>query len=487
MPNKIAEKLIRRLEELAEDPDPNPPKLKGARRKRKYEHDISMHARVRHDAAGQLLALLGPKAYLNESRILRALDKSTLDYQRSRQQVRTKGMMDRLQHVPEYIIDMPQLIRSEVRGIAKVLRDAEIRKVKVYGVGGSATPAGIAREIIENSGRLGYDFEVVRRDTPRFESVDDATLLIFASFSGNTEETLNCFERALKRKHPTDHMIAMSKGGKLKTMAADSKVPWIRIPARIRQPRESMVFQLTAILSVVSALKLPSGGSRAPFEVDDAMLDAAKRRLEGMRGELHWDVRFEANRAKQIAAKLVCGDVNAAKAGAYGAPWTRPCIPIVLSSASNQAVAYEFYTQLCEASKIVCHVATYPEALHNLVECMKFNLVSGAGVPWSLYFLESADDTPRVARRWRATLKEIFPDVAWCSFKAEGDTAFERALSGYYFNAWLRLYMAFLNGAEPLPVPTMDYMKDYMAGIPRKPRRPGSKPGRSGKRPSRPR
>jgi hypothetical protein len=100
---------------------------------------------------------------------------------------------------------------------------------------------------------------------------------------------------------------------------------------------------------------------------------------------------------------------------------------------------------------------------------MKFSLASQQGVPWSLYFIKSDDDEPRVAQRWRYTLAEVFPDVEPCQFETIGETPLERSLSAYYFNAWLRLYMAFLNGAQPLPVPTMDYMKDYMKRIKRKP------------------
>jgi len=441
--------------------EPTPEKVS---RRADYNDAMRVHATIKQRAATGLLALLGPEAYLDNEKILLALDNTPLTYERDGQSIETTGMMDRLKHVPEYLEDMGQIASDAVAELC-IQYKRRLCKVKVYGVGGSATPAAMAREIIENSGRLGFDFEVVRRDEPKFNAVDSNTLLIFSSFSGNTEETINCLKLAAKSGRATGRMVAMSTGGKLEEKAKRRGVPWIRIPCRVHQPRESLALQLVAILRIISDLELPSGAPDVePYRLEDQTLQAAGQIVRDLHAEVEQQVPFRRNQAKQIAAKLLRGDL-----GGRGAHPRLPRIPIVLSSASNEAVAYEFYTQLCEASKIVCHVASYPEALHNLVECMKFSLASQQGVPWSLYFIKSDDDEPRVAQRWRYTLAEVFPDVEPCQFETIGETPLERSLSAYYFNAWLRLYMAFLNGAQPLPVPTMDYMKDYMKRIKRKP------------------
>lgn len=439
-----------------------------------YESALLRHAALVQRTATELLTLMGPESYLDEPRILRALDHSPLDYEREGHAVQTGGMMDRLTHVPEYLVDMQEPTGLAVLELPTRKRKG-VRKVKVYGVGGSATPAAVAKEIIENSGCLGFEFEVVRRDMPRFGNVGDDTLLIFSSFSGNTEETLNCLARATESKRATGPMIAMSSGGDLQQEAEKHRIPWIPIPKRVHQPRESLGLQLSAILTIISELGLPPGSDGSgPFSLTTEMVQAACEWVRESVTRFHYDVPFRENRAKQLAARLLYGGATAG-AGDVSAPLPR--IPIVLSGASSEAVAYEFYTQLCEASKILCHVATCPEAFHNLVESMKFSLASRSSVPWSLYFIESGDDSPRVLERWRFTLKEVFPGLEPCSFQAEGATPLERSISVYYFNAWVRLYVAFLNGAEPLPVPTMSYMKEYMRGIPRGETRSGGGSG----------
>ena len=469
MAEKIAEDLIARLQGLIEPSVTALAATSAPCRRREYERVMLAHAKLRQRTAIQLLRVLGPEMYLDDPRILLALDRSPYAYERNGQSVQTVGMMGRLTHVPEYLLDMQELVKQTGNDLRTRVTRRRLGKVKVYGVGGSAAPAGLAKEILTNSGRLSFEFEVVRRDSPRFDAVDKETLLVFSSFSGNTEETLHCLDLAVKSGRAEGGMVAMSTGGCLKEKACQNKVPWIQIPPRVCQPRESAALQVVAILAIISELGLPSGDAAgSPFSLKRRMLEETGEGLRDLTKALHWAVPYRDNPAKQMAVKLLYREAGWAGSGAGRAPMGLPLIPIVLSSASHEAVAYELYTQLCEASKILCHVATCPEALHNLVESMKFGLVSGQGHPWSLYFMESDDDEPRVADRWCHTLQEVFPEVEPCSFKATGRTAFERSMSLYYFNAWLRLYLAFLNGAEPLPVPTMDHMKEYMKGIKRR-------------------
>jgi hypothetical protein len=418
------------------------------------------------DKARQLLAELGPEKYLDDTQILGLLDRSPLSYQLDDgTPVDTCGMMDRLTHVPEYLFAMGDVVREALGG----LRARQVRKIKVYGLGGSATPAAIAREIIGNSGGLGFEFEVVRRDSPSFGTVDGETLLVFSSYSGNTEEVLHAFCLARRDSSATTSpMLAMSAGGRLQELACEYGVPWVRVPRRVLQPRESLVLQTIALLHIVSELEMPAGDQRSgPFRLDEGVLRGTADSLRCLLEEVKCETPLRQNRAKQIAVQLLCGDARCWEALDRKLPDWYPLIPVVMSSEPNAAVAYEFYTQLCEASKVLCHVATYPEAFHNLVECMRFSLLSQEGARWSLYFLESPDDESRVAQRWCHTLSEVFPGLAHCSHSVTGETALERSIAAYLFNAWVRLYVAFLNGVEPLPVPVMSHMKSHMAGVER--------------------
>ncbi|MBM3336023.1 hypothetical protein FJY63_15295, partial [Candidatus Sumerlaeota bacterium] len=302
MARKTVEDLIASLSEPVEKPRLS--RMKAAERLRcDYQRAMLVHARQKQQVAMRLLALLGPEAYLDDERILRALDTSPLDYEQQGKSIRTRGMMDRLERVAEYLDDMQEPVRKAVAALLARGGGKGFRKVKVYGVGGSATPAGMAREIIENSGCLGFEFDVVRRDSPRFEAVGSDTLLIFASFSGNTEETLNCLRLARRAKAPASRMAAMSSGGKLEEEAQGGRcIPWICIPKRVLQPRESLALQVVAILGLISELKLPGAGRDGqPFRLDKKMLLATGKTLRAMTKRFHCETPFRKNQAKQFA------------------------------------------------------------------------------------------------------------------------------------------------------------------------------------------
>ena len=60
------------------------------------------------------------------------------------------------------------------------------------------------------------------------------TLVIISSYSGNTEETIDAFKSALRRKMP---VVAVATGGKLLEFAQEKHVPFIKLPNTGIQPR----------------------------------------------------------------------------------------------------------------------------------------------------------------------------------------------------------------------------------------------------------
>ena len=95
----------------------------------------------------------------------------------------------------------------------------DIDKVVILGMGGSAIGGDLVRSLF-SSQKKPIIFVSRDYDLPAF--VDDRTLVIASSYSGNTEETLSAFSQALERKCKK---LAMTTGGKLKTIAEDAKVP----------------------------------------------------------------------------------------------------------------------------------------------------------------------------------------------------------------------------------------------------------------------
>ncbi len=103
-----------------------------------------------------------------------------------------------------------------------------VRSVVVAGMGGSAIGAEIAAGHL--AGTIGVPFLVVRNyDLPAFVGPD--TVVVAASYSGNTEETLAAYAAAHARGA---RLVCITTGGELGDLAAATGHDLVRIPAACR-------------------------------------------------------------------------------------------------------------------------------------------------------------------------------------------------------------------------------------------------------------
>lgn len=407
-----------------------------------------------------VLGILGPDGLLaDDGEFVGLIDKT--------------GMLERLGRWPQHI----DCMRDQGVGAAKAFLSQHpgktIGKVKVFGLGGSGAPHDIAAEIIDNSRKSATEIEVVHADEPSTDYVDQDTLAILASFSGNTEETINCYERI---RHKTPLLAALAKGGRLREIAhaAQGKIPFMQIPedqahpAYVMQPRESVCLQMTATLSFLASVGLKGGsGGSLDMEDLDAEFEKARRLLPGWRDRLGPGAPYAHNPAKQLAFFLLYGiDYRGEGPLPQYDLWDKRA-PFILVDRNNRAIGHEVRTQIHERSKLNAAFYEAPEFLHNLVESIRAGTEScRAGLDddrWVYYFIRSPDEEPRIRLRLDKTIELVVEGTArWAVFSAEGETSYQRALLATYFNAHMATYLALLGGFDPLPVPTMSWIKNVM-------------------------
>ncbi|HUC20581.1 MAG TPA: SIS domain-containing protein, partial [Candidatus Polarisedimenticolaceae bacterium] len=174
----------------------------------------------------------------------------------------------------QYQFDVP-----EVEGLNKIV---------LAGMGGSAIAAEFIRHWLGD--RLPVPIEIVRDYTlPNY--VDDHSLVVVSSYSGNTEETLACFEEA---KTTGAGIIIMTAGGKLAEQA--DAFPVISIPGGI-QPRMAVFYGVKALATLLEELGLVEG-----------IVDDLETNAEWVLHEASYFISNVAeadNPAKQIAKKVV--------------------------------------------------------------------------------------------------------------------------------------------------------------------------------------
>ena len=130
------------------------------------------------------------------------------------------NMFELIYEFPRHCQDAMVITRESICG----LRLNNIFNVVITGMGGSAIGGDLIRMLATDSAQIPI---VVNRDYTLPAFVDERTLVIASSYSGNTEETLAAYEDAKRKKAK---IIAITTGGQLKEKAMADEVPCITIP-----------------------------------------------------------------------------------------------------------------------------------------------------------------------------------------------------------------------------------------------------------------
>lgn len=130
------------------------------------------------------------------------------------------GMFELIYKFPDLCIDAINIAKSSVRG----LRFHNFFNVVIAGLGGSAIGGDLMRMITANRAQIPV---IVNRDYDLPGFVDERTLVIVSSYSGNTEETLRAYEHAKSKKAK---IMVITTGGELKKRSMTDETPIITLP-----------------------------------------------------------------------------------------------------------------------------------------------------------------------------------------------------------------------------------------------------------------
>jgi len=334
----------------------------------------------------------------------------------------------------DILMDFPQQCRRACCLAERFALPEEFGRAKnivTTGMGGSAIGGDLLRSLFSDVCSVPV---VVNRNysIPKFVNKD--TLFIAASYSGNTEETLSAFEKALKKKAM---VVSMSSGGG--ELEADSKragVPHFTIPQKGIQPRCAFGHLFVPMMTFLSRLGfIPDTAGQLKEAVE--LLSKAALRLAP-------DVPVKDNEAKRIAIE------------AYDK------MPVIYASQTYfDIVAMRWKGQFNENSKMM--------AFHNVIPEMNHNEIVGWGIPGNItrqcaaIFLSDDADLPKIQDRMSIT-KDLIADedVKIIDVPAQGDSPLARALYLIYVGDFVSYYMAVLNGVDPTPIERIDLFKERL-------------------------
>jgi glucose/mannose-6-phosphate isomerase len=256
------------------------------------------------------------------------------------------------------------------------------------------------------------------------------TTVLCASYSGDTEETLACYEAAgaLGARR-----VVVTTGGALAKQARDDGVPVIPLPGGF-QPRGAVAYMLVSALEVAA---LCGAAPRMAAEIDVAAAHTGSLIKE-------WGPDAPDDSLAKTLARALDGT-----------------IPVIAGSALTYPVAYRWKTQINENAKMPAFFHELPELDHN--ELVGWGGAASVG-DFSAVFLDDCDIHPRVKERIALT-EQAVAEVATHTFRIEtrGETTVERVVSLILLGDLVSLYMAILRGIDPSPVPAADKLKRALA------------------------
>ena len=305
-----------------------------------------------------------------------------------------------------------------------------VRHVVISGMGGSAIGGDLLRAY---AGSLApVSVRVVRHYAlPAY--VGPATLMIAASYSGNTEETLSAYRDARRR---SAQIVAVTTGGRLAQWCEKDGTPWLKIPSGYA-PRAAIGYSFMPLL--VSFARW--GWIPDPSKAIKDLYRILDQSIEQNRGS----VPLESNPAKQLASRL------------HG-HW-----PVIYAGEDVMTpVAMRWRCQINENAKQMAHDLAVPEMNHNEILGWKAPraLIQKAHV---IYLLDQG--YPRQTQKRFAIMKTIFREagVGVSEVHSSGQTLLARIFSLLNLGDFVSLYLAFLNRQDPSPIPAIDYLKTELA------------------------
>jgi glucose/mannose-6-phosphate isomerase len=281
----------------------------------------------------------------------------------------------------------------------------------VAGMGGSAIGGDLAAAAIGD--RATAPVRVNRGySLPPWLGPD--ALILFASYSGDTEETLAAYDEARGLDAPR---VALTTGGGLAARAREDGIPVIGIPSGM-QPRAAVVYMTVAALECAAAC----GASPSLREE----IEAAAGTLREVAGD-------------EAGVRALAEQLRGSTAVIYGA-------------GSTAAPARRWKTQLNENAKVAAFASELPEADHNEV--------CGEGSGLAAVFLDSDDLDPRLRRRLDAT-EELLGEggVSTHRVSARGAAPVERVMSLVLLGDLVSVHLAHARGVDPTPVEAIDRLK----------------------------
>ena len=292
----------------------------------------------------------------------------------------------------------------------------KIHRVVIMGMGGSAIAGSIMKDISPH-----LEIIVERNYFPN-AIIDEHTLLIISSYSGNTEETLSYYRHASSF---TKNIFGITSGGELlKSLKKDSHDFHI-LPAGY-PPRSILGYTLAVLIKLLD---------------EDEILELINIELLQ---EYSNKFSLEGSEAFALAKK------------------THSTFPVIISEEDLSSIGYRLKCQLNENSKMLSYNVTLPEMNHNDIVGWENKLIDK-----SFFSLVWIDITwPQNVKRMNIT-NEILKHKTSTNHHIQIPSKLKNDLSGLFYLLnyldWFSYWCGHLNSVDIDAIESIDMLKKELS------------------------
>lgn len=320
----------------------------------------------------------------------------------------------------------------------KIKIPASYKKVKnivINGMGGSGLGAHIVDSLY--SGELKIPLTVVNSyDLPG--SVNQDTLYILSSYSGNTEEVLATFIEAKKRQAK---IIGLACGGLLGHLLKENNFPVLKFNSEFNpcnSPRLGLGYSLFGLLGVLNKCQL--------IKVSAESVEEAIKFLTVADRNFNLEVPVVKNKAKRYAEAL---------AGK---------MPQVVASEFLSGNAHVLANQFNESAKTFSSYFLISELNHHLLEGLSYPKANAQMLKFIFFYSHLYH--PRNQARYEITEEVVAKNrIEYFEHRLSGKTKLAQVMEMLSLGSYISFYSAVLNGIEPSANPWVDYFKEKLAKV----------------------
>ena len=273
----------------------------------------------------------------------------------------------------EHVLDLGNQLKKELETSTDFIIDT-YSDLLIVGMGGSGVAGDVLKLVLNETTQINVEVrkaygipEVIAARRPK---------CLFISYSGNTEETVEALNDAIKYK--LDWSV-ISSGGKLLELAIEHKRPFVKVPSGL-QPRAAFGLMTKAVLHFVSSDK------------DGKYLEMCNQAGEYLNDTLA--NQSENNLLSQ--ALQISKEISTKTSVIYG------------GTPLTYLVAQRWKTQINENAKSKAFVGYMPEVHHNEILSWEANKGDSKN-NYQLLFLRSSNENSQISKRFELT-KEIIGD-----------------------------------------------------------------------------